>query len=81
MILNNKIIQEQRNVSDSQINFSGSLDQRLLKLFDNQYGIVIQVYDEIVHCIGMPNVKIGEIVMVQDHVAKRAYKGLVINIS
>jgi F-type H+-transporting ATPase subunit alpha len=29
----------------------------------------------------MPNVKIGEIVIVQDHIAKRAYKGLVININ
>jgi len=58
-----------------------NLKKRLLKLFDNQYGFVVQVYDEIVHCIGMPNVKIGEIIIVQDHIAKRAYKGLVINIS
>lgn len=33
-------------------------------LFSNQFGIVSQVYDEIVHCTGMPNVKIGEIVVV-----------------
>jgi F0F1-type ATP synthase alpha subunit len=58
-----------------------NLQLRLKRLFNNQYGIVVQVYDEIVHCIGMPNVKIGEIVIVQDHIAKRAYKGLVININ
>ena len=58
-----------------------NLKKRLLNLFDNQYGTVVQVYDEIVHCIGMPNVKIGEIIIVQDHIARRAYKGLVININ
>jgi len=81
-MLTNNIVQKNIKVSGAKKRkLKNNLDQRLLKLFDNQYGIVIQVYDEIVHCIGMPNVKIGEIVMVQDHVAKRAYKGLVINIS
>ena len=41
-----------------------NLKKRLLKLFDNQYGVVVQIYDEIVHCINTPNVKIGEIVIV-----------------
>jgi len=58
-----------------------SLNKNTLNLlFNDQFGLVKQVYDEIVHCTGMPYVKIGEIVLVRDHLSKRTYKGLVINI-
>lgn len=53
------------NTKNIIINPDLNLKQRLLNLFDNQYGVVVQVYDEIVHCIGMPNVKIGEIVLLK----------------
>ena len=51
------------NTKNIIINPDLNLKQRLLNLFDNQYGVVVQLYNEIVHCIGMPNSKIGEIVL------------------
>ena len=33
-----------------------------LNLFNNQYGVLVRVYDKIIYCIVMPNVKFGEIV-------------------
>jgi F-type H+-transporting ATPase subunit alpha len=48
-------------------------------IFSFNYGSVLTVSDEIVHCVGLSKVKFGEIVTLKiNHVS---YEGLVINIS
>ena len=43
-------------------------------------GFVTKVSDEIVHCIGLPNVKLGEVVFFFSK-NRVVFKGLVINVS
>jgi F0F1-type ATP synthase alpha subunit len=45
----------------------------------NRIGIVTKVADEIVHCVGFPNIKFGEVVVFK--INSFNYSGLVINIS
>jgi len=42
-------------------------------------GVVIYVTDEIVHCVGLPNVSFGEIVKIS--LFNKSYRGLVVNIA
>jgi len=45
----------------------------------NRIGVVTKVSDEIVHCVGFPSIKFGEVVVFSIKGSK--YTGLVINIS
>jgi len=56
------------------------------KINENNYhlpsqknGIVVNISDEVIYCIGLPNVKFGEIVTIT--LNNKIYEGIVINIS
>ena len=60
-------------------NYNDSSNQKIKKI-NLGTGFVIKVSDEIVHCIGLPNVKLGEVVFFFSE-TQVVFKGLVINVS
>ena len=57
----------------------GKLYNRSFSIKVNRIGVVTKVSDEIVHCVGFPSIKFGEVVVFSIKGVK--YTGLVINIS
>lgn len=61
-------------------NFSLNQEEKIYNKNNLQtFGTIVSVFDDVIHCIGMPNVKFGEIVYIK--VGNKKYNGLVVNIS
>jgi F0F1-type ATP synthase alpha subunit len=74
-VYNYNLVNLKKNINAYQLQSKTQITSNEL----GEFGIVINVSDEIIHSLGLPNIKFGEIIYVT--LDKKTYDGLVINIS